>query len=72
MIFYYNFIIINQLLEIIKNECQNMNYNKKLENSWLYLMCTCSISENLVVTFAIRNEHSLKNNLLRQENDHLT
>lgn len=62
MILYYYFIIINQLLEILKNECQNMNYNNKSENIWLYLMCTCSINEDLVFAVAIRNEHSLEKN----------
>lgn len=37
-----------------------MNYNNKSENIWLYLMCTCSINEDLVFAVAIRNEHSLE------------
>lgn len=58
MILYYYIIVINQMLETLKNECKNMNYKNKLEYIWLYKMCTCSISWDLVVTVDIRNEHS--------------
>lgn len=61
MILYYYIIVKNQMLETLKNECKNMNYNNKLENIWLYKMCTCSISWDLVVTVAIRNEHPSEN-----------
>lgn len=37
-----------------------MNYNNKLENIWLYLMCICSINEDLVFVVVIRNEYFLE------------